>query len=117
MGSILSCWASTRPGRPSIRDQAAVLDVLAAIGTIALLLVAMCARPLEGQCPRGFYVDGVRPSGVYGCIPAPPREPDARGHEPDPPPRNDPEVESRIYCTGGTIPIVCNDRVVGCQAR
>ena len=89
-------------------------DVITAIGSIALLLVAFCRQPQIASCPPRWYVNGVQPSGVFGCRPIPPIEPDARGHEPDPPPRDDPELYGQIYCTSGTQPIYVNFRVVGC---
>lgn len=68
------------------------------------------------RCREGWFVDGVRPSGVTRCRPAPP----PRCGEPVPPhnqpcPKDERAELMVIYCTGGTRPIVVDDRTVGCQ--
>lgn len=74
-------------------------DVLAALASIFLLCWSCALRPTRARCPDAWWVNGVRPSGVWGCRPA-----DGR----------DLEIQSRVYCTGGSIPIVVDDRTVGC---
>lgn len=66
-------------------------------------------------CPRGWYVEGVRPSGHSRCLPVPPPS----CGEPVPPnnapcPSDSRELPIAVYCTGGSHPIVLNERTVGC---
>ena len=83
---------------------------------------------MPAMCPRGYYVDGVTligpdiadPTiGEFRCHRVP-----ARRVEEDRPinfhpmqdlPGEDYEYHARIYCTGGTRPIVVNEHTVGCQ--
>jgi hypothetical protein len=88
------------------------------LSLIMMLLSAMCQYQ-RGGCPPGWYVDGCQANGVYACHIDPPPEIPARG------PRGgwvdlsqplDLEYRSRIYCTGGAVPISLPDgRTVGCQ--
>lgn len=81
-------------------------------GFIFVLAVLLSPK----QCRDGWFVEGIRPNGMTQCRPKPP----TRCGEPGPPdnqpcPQDD-RVELRaIYCTGGTRPIVVDDRTVGCQ--
>lgn len=81
--------------------------------SIAALLLATFARPPRAHCPAGWWVDGVRASGVYGCRPTPASDSDARTEVKDSTP--DVELVGAVYCTGGTRPIVVDAHVVGCQ--
>ena len=93
------------------------MQVITTIVSIVLLLWSSAAKPTHAQCPVGWYVDGAQPSGVFSCAKTPPRDVcdskagcGAADQEPDP------HVTSRLYCTGGTVPIVALDgRSVGCQ--
>ena len=86
--------------------------------TLTWSIVLLFLRPTIGHCPSDWYVNGVRPGGAFGCRPVPPPEPAVRGHEQDPPPRNDPEIFSRIDCDAiGQEPIVVNYTTVGCEMR
>lgn len=88
-------------------------EVIFALVSVVLLVAAMLIRPAAARCPGDWYTaDGIKPSGEFGCS-APPRglegsdngndvQPDAYG------------VKSRIYCTGGAVPIVVDSRTVGC---
>lgn len=81
-------------------------DLGCAAVTIALLLFAMVVRPVRARCRPGWYVNGVRPSGVYECRPVLGRpeddlldavrrtvlEQDQRA------------IRGRVYCTGGATP-------------
>jgi hypothetical protein len=77
-----------------------------ALLTIAVMTVASLVQPRRARCPDGMYVNGVRPSGAFECRIAPKLK-----HEAPP----DSELGGRIYCTGGTRPIVVDYRTVGCQ--
>lgn len=85
--------------------------VSAFVFALAVLLSPKTCRP-------GWYVEGVRPSGLARCRPEPPRdcgEPVPPFEQPCP---HDERVEQRvIICTGGTQPIVVDERTIGCQRR
>lgn len=90
------------------------------IALIVGLVVATVAwmTPTRASCPAGWWVEGIRPSGAYDCLsPVPPCCGDATGPcEKIPCPKLD-RIDGRIYCTGGSIPIVVDNATVGCQAR
>lgn len=84
-----------------------------------LLFVAACTTPPDhAQCAPGWYVEGVRPTGVTTCVYAPPGGcGDAAG---TPAEQMACVYEERryaiaVYCTNGTHPIVVDERTVGCQ--
>lgn len=86
---------------------------------VALLLAALL--PQHAVCRDGWHLDmGVRVDGPdvgsYSCAPPLPLCcEDAAGpceHVKCP---DRPREFGRIYCTNGTIPIVVNERTVGCQ--
>lgn len=88
---------------------------------LAILLAVAAARtfatPLERHCPEpGWYLNGVRPSGAYQCLPVlgdPERDlDDARERRVF---ADERALEGRIHCTGGARPIVVDYRTVGCQ--
>ena len=94
-----------------------IADVILSFVTALLLLVAVAARPEHGRCAPGFHADGIRRSGYFECA-RPYGCRDAQG------PRGgwtstcagEERVGSRIYCTGGTQPVLDGDGVtVGCQ--
>lgn len=85
----------------------------ATLGAFLAMVISFALSPLP--CPKGWHHEGVRPSGEYECIPQP-VGPDWPGYSfPDrsvvPPGR----LRSRIYCTGGSQPVVVDERTVGCQ--
>ncbi len=98
-------------------------DLLGAIVTLALLCYATTCRPDHAVCWPGWYVSGIRPSGVYGCRRAPGGDPlfDGAGGFPDRTVDRPGEYHGRIICTGGRRPIVvlayreADARIVGCQ--
>lgn len=98
-------------------------DLMGAIVTLALLCYATTCRPEHAACWPGWYVSGIRPSGVYSCRRTPGGDPlyDGAGGYPDRTIDRPGEYEGRIYCTGGRHPIVvlarreADARVVGCQ--
>lgn len=86
-------------------------EVVAVLVSFVLAL----ALPSRAQCPVGWSLhEGVRRSGEFACYgPLAERCGDAREYT-DPCPK--PEItRSRIYCTGGSRPIVVDFRTVGCQ--
>ena len=80
-----------------------------------LLALAVVAR-----CCTGFYVEGVRPSGVTRCVKALPdlHPEECWGRHACPDTKESaPWYPLAIYCTGGSVPIVVDERTIGCQAR
>ncbi len=92
------------------------MEVLAAIATMIVLAIAAVVQPARAECPVGWHVANLKPSGAFSCGKAPARgtcETTAGCNEP----ARDPEIAGRIYCTGGRQPIQGYDgRTVGCQA-
>lgn len=80
-------------------------DLLFTVATMFVLLVATFERPSRLHAPRGFYFEGVRPTGETTMRPSPRDEHDE--------PRG--AIGARIFCTGGSTPILVSSRVVGCQ--
>ncbi len=101
--------------------------VLIEVGCLWLTLVMLCCsglvRPRVARCPVGFYVNGVRPSGVYECRRVPGGNPlyDGAAGYPDRTVDRPGWYRSRIWCTGGSVPIVVLEdreaRTVGCSMR
>lgn len=91
--------------------------------SIGLLCWSMATRPAVARCPVGAYVNGVRPSGAYECRRAPGGDPlyDGAAGYPDRAVDRPGWYIGRIYCTGGSHPIVVlaardgDARSVGCQ--
>ncbi|HEY1814878.1 MAG TPA: hypothetical protein VGG74_21170 [Kofleriaceae bacterium] len=92
-------------------------DWLVSILGILVIAVTLLCRPHHARCPAGWWLDGVRPSGRYDCrrVPIGDDRRDADGivrdHSYEPPG----EIDGEIYCTGGSKPIVVDERTVGCQ--
>jgi hypothetical protein len=81
--------------------------------------LGMCSKPLPSRatCDRGWYVDGIRPSGRYDCRRAPIGD-DVRlpsGLVEDRSTQPSGEIDGAILCTGGTQPIVVDERTVECR--
>lgn len=87
-----------------------IVEALCALFSIIALCTAMATQPRHAHCPPGWYVDGVRPTGSYTC-----HRPPIGGEDADPPPPG--SIQGRIYCTGGSSPIVNvnTGAAVGCQ--
>lgn len=79
--------------------------------TWAIIAIAAVADPRRANCPAGWHVEGVRPSGATTCR----RAPQIDTAEDDAHPEPDPAYGIAIHCTGGTSPIVVDERTVGCQ--
>ena len=71
---------------------------------IASLLVQLAPAPVAATCPRGSWVNGIRPDGSYECL-------FTRGDNDSP---AFARVRGRITCTDGERPIVLDDRRVAC---
>lgn len=92
------------------------MSIIATLFAIVMMLASFVMRPSHGSCPPGWWLDrGVTPSGRYRCAsPLPACCEDAKGpceHVTCPAPAH---VESRVYCTGASVPIVVDSRTVGC---
>lgn len=97
------------------------------MGEVATLLITLgvwvgifaTTHATHKTCPPGWYVNGVRPSGKFGCRPVPKLQAaeDVAPYRTQPPLLGeDRESYDQIYCVG-TRPIVVNWRTVGCQPR
>lgn len=100
-------------------------ELLAALVTAILLIAVTVRRPTSATCPRGYaLLEGVRtqplgaqPRGAFTCA-RPPIGGDDDALTGESTARDQPgEIRSRIYCTGGAVPILVNHRTVGCQRR
>jgi hypothetical protein len=83
---------------------------------VELMILVVLVALARARCPEGWSVNGIRPDGSYECLSPIPRgcgEP--VGDSPPCPPTT--LSRGRIYCTGGSVPIVVDNRTVGCQAR
>jgi hypothetical protein len=90
-----------------------VFSALVAIGAAGVVTSQSVIR----HCDRGYYVDGVSPTGNYRCHVIPKRQliEDTPPYTSKDLPGEDFEYHSHIYCTGGSMPIVVNFETVGCQ--
>jgi hypothetical protein len=85
-------------------------------GFIEIVVLAIMLALSRGKCPVDWSVNGVRPTGSYECLG--PLKPRGCGESAISPPCMRPASSlGRIYCTGGSQPIVIDHRTVGCQAR
>lgn len=90
---------------------------LAMFGLVVAWVTTMALSTITPKaCERGWYLEGVRPTGYTQCRPVPP----AYCGEPVPPfnkpcPKDTRTQAIVIYCTGGSLPIVVDSRTVGCQ--
>lgn len=88
------------------------MDALGLFVSAALLTCSAVTQPSSARCPAGWYLNGVRQTGVYECRRAP-------GGAPDRTVDRLGWYRSRVWCTGGTRPIVVLEdreaRTVGCQ--
>jgi hypothetical protein len=96
-----------------------LIEPFFAIVSVLTILVCCALQPTHARCPRGWYLDdGVRRSGVYTCGRDLVGDPNRDGTygRPDISVKPPGEIWGRIYCTGGSHPIVSDDNVtVGCQ--
>lgn len=86
--------------------------ILGIAASVLILLWLSITRPIVVKCPHGWRnYDGVRRTGDFSCAPA--MTGSGENDEPESPWR----LQLRVYCTGGSEPIVVSERVVGCQRR
>lgn len=95
-----------------------IQQLLFALLSVLVMLVAAIDRPSSAACPPGFLiVEGVRRDGDFVCELAPPPncgEPTGPFEGVACPDR--PRYRAKIYCTGGAEPIIDDDGLtVGCQ--
>ncbi len=85
--------------------------------SLLLLFITAITRPDHASCGDGYALQGIRPSGVFRCRPVS-TLPDPGSGVVEDKTLDGREVESRVYCTGGSIPVTNDDGVrVGCEAR
>lgn len=83
------------------------------------LLLGRIARPTHACCPeRGWWLEGIRPSGIYDCrrIPVGDDTWDAVHGEHDHSVQPPGVIVGRIYCGSGERPIAHWDGSVRCEA-
>lgn len=85
--------------------------------TLLAVVVSTFGCPDHARCVAGWYLNGVRPSGEFECRPV---LGDAASDLDDARARRDfhdeRAVRGRIYCTGGSHPVIGADGAsVGCQ--
>lgn len=90
-------------------------EILLAMVSAIVLIAGVAIRPHRAACPQGFSHQGVRlETGRFDCR-RPPGKPDWTGTGPDLGVVPLGTLSGRIYCTGGTSPVVVSERIVGCQ--
>jgi len=106
-----------------VPEDCVIIDIGCAIASVILLCYSVIVQPARAECWPGWYVANLRPSGAYTChrVPGGDTLYDGAGGFPDRTVDRTGEVHGRIYCTGGSHPIVvlahreADARVVGCQ--
>lgn len=84
-------------------------EIFLALLTGVILLAARVREPTRARCPSDWWLStGIQRDGTFRCA-----RPMGR-HEEAPAPGY---LGGHIYCTGGSIPIVVDERTVGCQHR
>ena len=94
-----------------------VIETLAALFSVVVLCWSMATHPTQRRCPDGWWLpEGVRRSGAFVCRPSPIGGDDdvltgkSTGVQPPG------AIRGRVYCTGGSVPIVRYDGLtVGCS--
>lgn len=99
-----------------------VVDTVFALLNVFLWCALLIARPTRFVCPRGWHDDGARRDGRLTCTRTPVGPMDWDGTYYDGVQREERSVvppgviAGRVYCTGGAMPVVVDERVVSCQA-
>lgn len=85
-------------------------EVGAAFATLYLFVWALAAHPTHAKCPRGWFMNGIRPNGAYACLrdraPAADERAPSGGHD---------EIDGRIICKPSFMPIVLDERSARCS--
>lgn len=98
-----------------------MIEIGTSLLTIIVLLISMATKPQHAKCPAGFVVANVRtssqlePRGTFTCDrPALGGDSDVKTGKITARPQPG-EIKGRLYCTGGSSPIVVDSRTVGCS--
>lgn len=88
------------------------MRILSVVVSLVVSVTTRCSTPRSAHCPpRWWLAHGVRPDGEFECWSPPPPETSTAEYDPL-------RIVSRIYCTGGSEPVVNLDgSTVSCQAR
>lgn len=92
-------------------------EILFVFVSVFLLLFSAVFKPTDAQCPRGWFVEGIRPSGYFYCKPSPTGGAYSGGFEQ----LDDGSIQppgylhGRLYCPHGTQPIVVTYLRVDCE--
>ncbi len=82
--------------------------------SLLIFFVAAVTRPSSGTCPPHHQVSGINRAGVWTCRPLS-TQPDPGSRVVEDKTLDARELQSAIYCSGGSEPIVVDDRTVGCM--
>ncbi len=93
-------------------------DLLCAVASLFVFVVALATHPTRAQCPLGFHNNGVRPSGAFVCVRNPIGDDhrNARGILVDDSTAPSGVIYGSIYCRDA-VPVVDDDRSVRCMPR
>lgn len=80
----------------------------ALLSVFVVLVTAIAISPERAECPRGWWVNGVRPSGSFECIRDVRPEADNEHGELR-------TIEGRVDCPPSFMPIVETERRVACR--
>lgn len=93
-------------------------EVIFAILSIVILSIAMVLQPVKAKCPGDYtLVEGVRRNGAFICGSPPPGNCGSSKEPTWPCPEAEIRIYSKIYCTGGSVPIQVDFQTVGCMRR
>lgn len=85
-------------------------EICTGLASACLLVWALATHPHRAQCPRGWFVNGVRPSGSFECL----RDRDPSAGERAPSGGHD-SISGRIMCDAPSfMPRVRDERTVSC---
>jgi hypothetical protein len=94
-----------------------VIDVVVSFFAVMVLLLTVVLCRDHERCPDGWWVEGVRPSGVYDCRHVPVGD-DVRlpgGLVEDRSVQPPGVLDGRIFCVAGSEPRVIDARTVACR--
>jgi hypothetical protein len=90
--------------------------VVALLIAWAIGLCSPCVRPTSARCPPQHDLrTGIRADGRFECWPQLRADPEWDDTRDGTGVQSSVTIPGRIYCTGGTRPIVIDYRTVGCQ--